>query len=128
MCLFWQFLFYSIRLMSLFLFHFFLFWPPCSLWCSRTGIISEPQMQPKLQRWQCWILNPLCWARDGTCILALPRCHQSHCAIVGTPLSVFMLYFIILITIVLKVISENPTFKKMFCFLESLDILHEFQD
>ena len=24
------------------------------------------------QLWQCWILNPLCWARDPTCVLVLP--------------------------------------------------------
>ena len=38
--------------------------------------------------WSCGnatSFNPLCLARDGTCNLALQRCHQSHCATAGTP-------------------------------------------
>ena len=50
------------------------------------GIRSEPQLQSKLQLWQHWILDPLCWARDQICISALSRCHRSHCAIAGTPI------------------------------------------
>ena len=34
------------------------------------GIRSKPQVQPKLHLHQCWILNPLCQARDQTCILS----------------------------------------------------------
>ena len=30
------------------------------------GIESEMQLQPLPQLWQCWILNPLCWAGDWT--------------------------------------------------------------
>ena len=37
------------------------------------------------QLWQCWILNPLCWARDQTCIPALQRCHRSCCTTAGAP-------------------------------------------
>ena len=40
--------------------------------------------------WQCQILNPLCWARDRTCIPVLQRCHQSHCMTVGTPYFIFL--------------------------------------
>ena len=29
--------------------------------------------------------NPLCQAGDQTCVPALQRCHQSHCATMGTP-------------------------------------------
>ena len=37
-------------------------------------------------RWECLgSFNPLCWARDWTCALALQRFRQSHCATVGTP-------------------------------------------
>ena len=31
----------------------------------RPGIKSEPQMQPKAQLWQHWILNPLCHSRTS---------------------------------------------------------------
>ena len=41
------------------IFLFFSFWPPCSIWSSGTGIISEPELQLKPQLWQCWILTPL---------------------------------------------------------------------
>ena len=37
------------------------------------GIKSEPQLQPKLQPWQQWILNPLHQARDQTCTSAATR-------------------------------------------------------
>ena len=32
-----------------------------------------------------WILNPLCWAGDGTCVSVLQRCHQSCCTTAGSP-------------------------------------------
>ena len=32
-----------------------------------------------------WCFKQLCWARNGTCILALQRHHQLHCAAAGTP-------------------------------------------
>ena len=50
---------------------------------------SNPQLQPKPQLWQHWFLNPLCQARDQTCVPVLPRCHLSHCVTVGTPVSCF---------------------------------------
>ena len=37
----------------------------------RPGIESEPQLLQTMQQLQqCWILNPLCWARDQTCASA----------------------------------------------------------
>ena len=39
---------------------------------------------------QCWILNLLCWAGDWTCIQVLRRCRRSHCAVAGTPDSIFL--------------------------------------
>ena len=48
------------------------------------GIRSELQARSKLQRWQCQILNPLCQARDGTCVPAplwiplILLCHSSN--------------------------------------------------
>ena len=42
------------------------------------GIISKLQLQPKLQLWQHWIFNLLCWARNQTCVPVLPRCHSRN--------------------------------------------------
>ena len=39
------------------------------------GIRSKLPLQPTQQFRQCQILNPLCWARDQTCILVLLRHH-----------------------------------------------------
>ena len=39
------------------------------------GIRSKLQLRLMPQLWQCWIPNPLCWARDGTCIPGLQRGH-----------------------------------------------------
>lgn len=63
--------------MYAFLFFIFLATPP--------GIRSEPQMEPKPQLWQHWILNILWRAGDQTCIPVLPRCHRFCCTTVGTP-------------------------------------------
>ena len=52
------------------------------------GTRSKPQ-----QLWQRWILNPLCRARDRTCIPELQQCHRSHCAIVGTPRKLFKMVY-----------------------------------
>ena len=41
----------------------------------------------------CWILHPLGWARDRTCIPALQRHCQSHCATAGTPRSTLLATF-----------------------------------
>ena len=46
---------------------------------------SKSQLRPMPQLCQCQILNPLCWARDQTCIPVLQSCHQSHCPTVRTP-------------------------------------------
>ena len=51
----------------------------------RPGVRPKQQLQPTLQQWQCQILNRLCQARDGTSLPVLQRCHQSCCAIAGTP-------------------------------------------
>ena len=55
------------------------------------GIRTELQLQPSLQLWQHWILNLLCWAGDLICVLVLQRHGQSHCAIAGTLVSVFLI-------------------------------------
>lgn len=40
----------------------------------KLGIRSQPQLSPKPQLKQFQILNnPLCWTKDPTCILGLPR-------------------------------------------------------
>ena len=58
------------------------------------GIKSKPHLQHKPQLQQCQLPNPLCQARDQTCIPVIPRCWWSHCFTMGTPvewlLSVFM--------------------------------------
>ena len=52
-----------------------LFWLPSAYVVPGPVIRSEPQLWPQLQ--QCRILNPLCKARDWTCVPALPRHCQS---------------------------------------------------
>ena len=54
------------------------------------GTRSELQLWPKPQLWQRRTLNPQCWARDWTCVPALPRCHWSHCVTAGTPEFLFI--------------------------------------
>ena len=57
-----------------------IFIPFCFFSCPKvygvpgSGIRSKLELWPMPQLQQCWILNPLCWARDGTCIPALQRC------------------------------------------------------
>ena len=68
-------------------FFFFLFGCP-----SAYGIPQVPAIRSKRQRWQCWFLNPLCWAGDRTHIPVLPRRHQSHCTTAGTPLVCYFNY------------------------------------
>jgi len=64
----------------------FLFRPPTSAYgVPRPGIRSNPQLWPKPQLRQCYILNLPRQAGDQTCIPVLPRCHRSHCVTVGTP-------------------------------------------
>ena len=44
-------------------FSFFFCGRPVAYGVPRSGIRSEPQLPPKLQLRQHWILNPLCWPR-----------------------------------------------------------------
>ena len=46
---------------------------PMAYGVPRLGIRSELQLRSMIQPWQHWILHPLCWAGDGTCISALQR-------------------------------------------------------
>ena len=59
------------ELNSLILAFFFFFHCPAVYGVPGPGIRSELQLQPMLQLQQHLILNPLCWATDGTCILVL---------------------------------------------------------
>ena len=53
---------------------FFLFWPPP--WhVEFQGQGSDPSHSYSNAR----SFNPLCWARDQTCVPVLQRHHQSHC-------------------------------------------------
>ena len=60
-----------------FFFFFFFFFPlfghPAAYGVPGPGTRYEPQSQPKPQLWQCWILNPLCQARDWTCVPHTPK-------------------------------------------------------
>ena len=67
----------------------FFFCHPMTHGVPAPAIWSELQLP---QLWEHWILNPLCRAWDPTCIPALPRHHQSHCATVGTPCSLCLLW------------------------------------
>ena len=49
--------------------------------------VPGPGIRFELQVQQYQILNPLCRARDWTCVPLLPRRHGSHCATAGTPCS-----------------------------------------
>ena len=51
----------------------------------RQGIRSELQMQPMLQLWQCWVLNPLCWTGGGNRFPLLQRHCWSRFTTAGTP-------------------------------------------
>ena len=57
----------------------------------RPGIRSGLKLWPKPQLQQLRILNPLCRARDLTCIPVLQKCHPSHFATVGKPRNFFFL-------------------------------------
>ena len=66
-------------------FIFFFFGSLMAYGASGPGVRSKPQLRPKPQLWQHWILNPLCQAGDRTCVPVLPRLHRSHCDTVKTP-------------------------------------------
>lgn len=55
-----------------------------SFCCPGSGIRFKPQFWPKLQLPQYWIVNPLYWAGNQTCISGLSRCCRSCCTTVGT--------------------------------------------
>ena len=57
--------------LSLFIFSSF-FVCPTAHGIPGLGIRSEPQVGPMLQLWQCWILKPVCQARDQICIPGVP--------------------------------------------------------
>ena len=67
--------------------------PPTVYEVPRSGIISKPQLQHKLQLWQRWILNPLCQARDQTCVLALQIHSRSLHATAGTLGFIFFIVY-----------------------------------
>ena len=48
------------------------------------GLRSKLQSHPKPKLQQPWILNPLCWAQNWTCIQVLPECCQFCCATAET--------------------------------------------
>ena len=64
----------AFRCEQVVLLHIFSFFassrPLKSYGISRPGIRSKLKLQPKLQLWTHLILNPLCQARDGTCVSA----------------------------------------------------------
>ena len=63
---------------------FLFFGYPAAYGISGSGIRSKPQV------WQRWIPNPLCWARDPTCIPLFPRLSRPCCATAGTPIFSFL--------------------------------------
>ena len=54
---------------------------------------QELVLIPKLQLWQHQIFNPLCWARDETCVPVLPRCHPSRCTTLETPVIISLTHY-----------------------------------
>ena len=55
--------------------------------CPEVYGVPRPGIRSELQLWQCWILNPLCWAGDQTWVPVLPRHCQSCRATAGNPKS-----------------------------------------
>ena len=66
----------------------FLFGPPWGIWRSGAEIGSELPLWPTPQLRQHGVINPLCQARDRTCVPGSHWCRWSHQATVGTPLLV----------------------------------------
>ena len=52
---------------------------------SRATAIPDPSHICNHSSWQCWILNPLSEARDGTCNVMVPSRIRFHCTKTGTP-------------------------------------------
>lgn len=63
------------------IFFFFLLWLPQGTWSSWD--------RDQIWAMQCWILNPLCPARDCTYVPALQRCQWPHFTTAGTPWHIF---------------------------------------
>ena len=83
--IFLYFSFFLFLFFSFLSFFFFLFWLPPSVQNSWARDQIQLQSRPKLQPQQCRILNPLCRARDSTCVSGLPRHFGSHYATAGNP-------------------------------------------
>ena len=64
---------------------FLFFWLPCGIGSSWARDQIWAALWPKLQLWQCQILNPRCQAGDRTCIPACPRHPRSCCNTAGPP-------------------------------------------
>ena len=87
------------------------------------GIESELELRPMPQLQQCWILNPLCQARDQTCITVLPR---RHCATATPPhLSFFFSCFIILIFF--RCTAWGPSYSYMYTFFPPPSVLLQYR-
>ena len=71
---------------------FIYFWPPFSMWTAQArGQIPGTVAALCHSCGNSRSFNPLCWARDQTCVLVLQRCHQLRCATAGTPVSLCLL-------------------------------------
>ena len=67
-----------------FLFSFYFFGHPWPMDFLDQG--SDSSCSCNLLPQQRLLLNPLCWAGGRSCLPALQRCHQKHCATVGMPI------------------------------------------
>ena len=71
----------NLKLPFFFFFFFLAFLAaPMAYGSSQVRVEFEPQLQPRPQLQQHQILNPLCWARDGTSAST-----KTHCATAATP-------------------------------------------
>ena len=67
---------------------FYSFWPLCSIWSSLGQGSDQVQVNSCDPHHSCndtGSFNPLCQARDQTCIPVLQMSCQSHCTTAGTP-------------------------------------------
>ena len=75
------------NLLFIYSFIYFLFWLLRGIWSSQTR--DQIQAAGISYTTAASILDPLTHhARDGTCVLVLQRCRQSHCTTVATPISI----------------------------------------
>ena len=85
-----------------FFFFFFFFGCPAAHAVPGPGISSKLQLWPVPQLWQHWILfNPLCPARNQTCVLVLQRHGRSHRTTAGAPMYLFFCFCIFFVFSVL---------------------------